>query len=1020
MTPHCQEKAASVDALSPDERERLLQILEAYLAEREKGLLPDPDRLVAEHPELAEPLKAYLASLDFLHQAAQSFRPSGPIPEAAADFSEKRLGDYAIQRQIGRGGMGIVYEAQQISLGRRVALKLLPFAAVLDQRQIARFQNEARAAAQLHHPNIVPVFGVGCERGVHYYAMQYVEGQTIAELIHELRRLPDSHAPDEPESAASRLARDLSSGRFAAGSEASQAGKPTPGEAGTTTEEAGLASETTRRRRAQLSTDGSTHSPGFFRSAANLGVQAAEALEHAHQMGVVHRDVKPSNLILDARGHLWVTDFGLAMTQTDPNLTMTGDLLGTLRYMSPEQVKAQRHVLDHRTDVYSLGVTLYELLVLRPAFGSRRREELIRQIADEEPAAPRQRNKAIPRDLETVVLKAMAKEPSSRYATAQELADDLRRFLEGKPTLARRPTLADRAGKWARRHKTVVGSAVLLTFVTLASLLASTLLIAREHADTKAALAEARESQQRAWENFQRAELYFRQARSVVDRFAAQHAEQLADVPGAELLRHELLSDALGYYRQFIAHARNDPALESDLAVACFHVGTLTEQIGDKRAALAAYEEAKEVLGRLVRKHPGTVQYRRDLALCYNNVGLLSSQLGETAEARQAYDEAIRIQRQLIEEHPDSAEFRSHLAMSHSNLGLLESQTNQVAEAEGSYRAALDVQEDLVRAHPDEPKYLRNLAVSYGNLGFLYSQRDPDAAERYYRDALSTQQQLASSHPQELKYQSDLSLTYNNLGALLSRNGRIDEAKDSYLEAIAIQERLLQKAPLVLSYRRDLAITHNNVGRVYSRSQQPDEAYDAFDQARTILEALVDDYPHELSYRSSLGGILNNQGMVLEQLERPEEAVAVYRAAIEHQRFAQTHAPEVVRFGEFLSKHYRNLGRALRAMDRPHEAARAALDQRELWSGDPQRLYRVAAELALAAGQIGEAGGGSSAEDESATQAYRDQAIATLREAIEAGFTQVDLLQENPELDSIRNHPEFGELTSQLSKRRSG
>jgi tetratricopeptide (TPR) repeat protein len=724
--------------------------------------------------------------------------------------------------------------------------------------------------------------------------------------------------------------------------------------------------------------------------------------------------------MLDARGRLWITDFGLAMTQTDPNLTMTGDRLGTLRYMSPEQVKAQRHVLDHRTDVYSLGTTLYELLVLRPAFGSRQREQLIRQIAEEEPRRPRQRNKAVPRDLETVVLKAMSKEPAGRYATAQELADDLRRFLDGKPTLARRPSLADRAGKWARRHKTLVGSAVLLTFVTLASLLVSTLLIAREHADTKAALEESRTSQRRAEEGFRRAELYFRQARGVVDHFAAHHAERLADVPGAELLRVELLGDALSYYRQFIAHARNDPSLEADLAVACFHVGTLTEQIGDKRAARAAYEEAKDVLARLADKHPDSVPYRRDLALCHNNLGLLASQLGNTAEARQAYGEAIRIQNRLIDEHPDADELRSHLAMSYSNLGLLESQTDQMTEAEKSYRAAVAVQEALVRAHPDEPKYLRNLAVSYGNLGYLYSQRDPDTAERYYRDALSTQQELADSHPQELKYRSDLALTCNNLGALLSRNGRLDEAKDSYLEAIAVQERLLEKAPLVLSFRRDLAIAHNNLGRVYTLSQRPDEAYAAFDEARTILETLVDDYPHELSYRSSLGGILNNQGRALEKLDRLEEAVAVFRAAIEHQRFAQSRAPEVVRFRQFLSTQYENLGRALSDLDRHREAFQAALDRRELWPGDPQRLYRVAAELASAAGEIGQPDGGSSEGDESATQEYQDQAIATLREAVEAGFTQLDLLQQDPKLDSVRNHPEFVELIGRLSKHKSG
>ncbi|HUT92259.1 MAG TPA: serine/threonine-protein kinase [Thermoguttaceae bacterium] len=1014
MTRHCDVNPVCVDSLSPESQQRLMDILETYLAEQEHGLLPDADQLIARHPDLAEPLKAYLSSLDFLHRATLGFRPSGSTPPTPSEFSEKRLGDYAILGEIGRGGMGIVCEARQISLDRRVALKLLPFAAVLDQKQIARFQNEARAAAQLHHPNIVPIFGFGCERGVHYYAMQYVEGQTIAQLIDELRQLQSSGVPDERREAISRLARDLSSGRPAPASEESRTDRPAGTTADTTPERAKPASETTRGPRAYVSTDGSTRSRGFFRSVADLGVQAAEALEHAHQMGVVHRDVKPSNLMLDVRGDLWVTDFGLAMTRSDPNLTMTGDLLGTLRYMSPEQVRGRRHVLDHRTDLYSLGVTLYELLTLQPAFGSSERERLIRQIAEEDPRPPRQLNKAIPKDLETVVLKATAKEPGERYATARELADDLRRFLEGKPTLAKRPTLADRAGKWAKRHRAVVSSAVALTLIALLSLLASTLLIAREHARTKAALGEARTNYERAEDNFHRAELHFRQARAVVDRFAAHHAERLADLPGAEQLRGELLRDALDYYRGFIEHARDDPALQADLALTHFKVGALQEQVGDRNGALDAYQRGRDILQRLGQEQPTARKYRRDLALCWNNIGLVRAQTGGTAAAQHAYGQAIDVQSRLVRADPDSADFRSDLATTYGNLGLLQSQTNQAARAERSYRAALEAQRELAGRYPDEPRYSGNLAISYNNLGFLHSDSDPVEAERCYHDALSTQKRLVAAFPGDVKYQGDLALTYNNLGALQSRNGRLDEAEASYRQAIAIQETLGPKAPLVLQFRRDSAISHNNLGGVYSKSERHGEACESFARARVTLNDLVKDFPHDLSHRSSLGGVLNNQGMALERLGRLEEAVAAYGEAIEHQRFALEHAPEVARFREFLSKHYCNLGRALRAAGRPGEAAEAALARRELWPKGADRLYRVAVELTLAVAQIGSGDVASSAQGASAKQEYVDEAVATLRRAIAAGFTQVDQIRENPELDGIRGHPEFGELVEQL------
>ncbi|MHC4175857.1 MAG: serine/threonine-protein kinase [Planctomycetota bacterium] len=218
---------------------------------------------------------------------------------------------------------------------------------------------------------------------------------------------------------------------------------------------------------AALSTEGKTDNPAYFRSIAELGVQVAEALDYAHEEGIVHRDVKPSNLILDERGKVWVTDFGLARVEADPGMTMTGDILGTLRYMSPEQALAKRVVVDHRTDVYSLGVTLYELLTLRPAFAGDDRQELLRQIAFEEPAAPRRLNRSIPGDLETILLKAMAKNPAERYATAGDLADDLRRFLEDRPIVARRPSLVQRTAKWSRRHRHVVWSAAVSAVVLL-------------------------------------------------------------------------------------------------------------------------------------------------------------------------------------------------------------------------------------------------------------------------------------------------------------------------------------------------------------------------------------------------------------------------------------------------------------------------------------------------------------------------------------------------------------------------
>jgi WD40 repeat protein len=252
---------------------------------------------------------------------------------------------------------------------------------------------------------------------------------------------------------------------------------------------------------AGLSTEGSTRTPAYFRTAAQLGVQAAEALEHAHQLGIIHRDIKPANLLIDhsplTTSHsprLWITDFGLAHCQGQAGLTMTGDLVGTLRYMSPEQALAKRVIVDHRTDVYSLGVTLYELLTLEPAFNGRDRQELLRQIAFEEPRAPRRLNSGIPPELETIVLKAVAKNPDERYATAKELAEDLGRFLRDEPIRARRPTLVQRARKWVRRHPAVLRAGLVVLLLTVALLAASNVLVTRAMKDKDLALDEKEEA----------------------------------------------------------------------------------------------------------------------------------------------------------------------------------------------------------------------------------------------------------------------------------------------------------------------------------------------------------------------------------------------------------------------------------------------------------------------------------------------------------------------------------------------
>jgi serine/threonine protein kinase len=459
---------------SAQREQQLDEVLFAYLKAVESGQKSDRRGWLDRYPELAAGLQSFFDDQDRVDGLAAPLRAAvrGEPPSVGPLAESSQLGDFRIVREVGRGGMGVVYEAEQISLGRRVALKVLPMAGTLDPRQLQRFKNEAQTAAHLQHQNIVPVHFVGCERGVHFYAMQFIEGQTLAAVIQELRQLAKPQAPAEPVGA---LASDMASGRWAPPGPAADA-KPTSDYV------PAPAAETMTQAAATISTERSRKGSAFYRTVANLGVQAAEALEYAHQSGVVHRDVKPANLLVDAGGRVWVTDFGLARLQSDAGLTLIGGLVGTLRYMSPEQALAQRVLIDHRTDVYSLGATLYELLTLQPAFTGSDRQELLRQIAFEEPRSPRRLNRAIPAELETIVLKALEKNPAERYATAQELADDLRRFLEDRPIRARRPTLLQWLSKWSRRHRGVVAAALVWLVAALTVLEGSVGWVLRDHA----------------------------------------------------------------------------------------------------------------------------------------------------------------------------------------------------------------------------------------------------------------------------------------------------------------------------------------------------------------------------------------------------------------------------------------------------------------------------------------------------------------------------------------------------------
>ncbi len=435
---------------SESPEERLGEAVEIFLELVEAGNAPDPERFIANYPDLTDDLRAALEGLATVQQLIHAGSGShlfGSRPLTPGDS----IAGYRIIKELGRGGMGVVYEAMHVDLDRPVALKVLSGHVASGSDGRRRFLNEAKTAAGLHHTHIVPVFDVGQVDGLCYYAMQRIEGTGLDRVIRSLR---DNRAVDS----GSRVG---TPGPTFQSTEEWIGSRPGPIDALPFSEpESGTDQTVSWRPEASLALPKSdeTHSipfqlpagQSYYRWVAAIGQEAANALAYAHGCGVIHRDIKPSNLLVDAKGSLWVADFGLARRLEDPGLTRGENPLGTPRYMSPEQTEGRS--LDGRSDLYSLGATLYELLVLRPPFNGQTSAELARQITALEPTPPRRLVKRLPRDLETIILKAMAKRPNDRYSNAAELADDLGRFLEFEPVRARRIGPVGRLWRLARRY----------------------------------------------------------------------------------------------------------------------------------------------------------------------------------------------------------------------------------------------------------------------------------------------------------------------------------------------------------------------------------------------------------------------------------------------------------------------------------------------------------------------------------------------------------------------------------------
>ena len=860
------------DGSDPFIDSELASIFDRYASALDSGDDAAAEKILSKYPEIGDEFRLPLRGLYLLGRAVRQ-QKLGPHQIDATGPTQ--LGDFEIQHELGRGGMGIVYAARQLSLKRRVALKVLPFTAVLDPRQVARFQNEAQAAASLHHPHIVPVYGVGCERGVHYYSMQLIEGQTLAEYVSQLKQSNFRPSKDAPQT------------------------NPVANPNAETADD--------------LSTIATINSKNYVCRIMEMGARVAEAIHFAHENGIVHRDIKPSNLLLDQAGKIWVADFGLASGRGTSNLTSAGDRLGTLRYMSPEQAAGRNNQVDFRTDIYSLGITLCEILTLQPAFDGSDRIQVLAAIEASDPIGLRLHNSAIPVDVETVINKAIEKSPLDRYTSAQEFADDLLRCLDGKPIQAKRKTVLDRVCNSIAKHRWLVAGVVTALFATAltATIIASLFYNQRQREHVAA----------------ENARFYLQQAHNSVDRYGAILADELIEIPGTNELRAKLLGEAIGYYDDFLEFADRAPDLKFEQALAHSRLAGLYERIGNDAKALNLYEAA-------IGRHAALVESPEsdfEKAVCFNKLGLLHKRRGEFSQSSKAINNSLASFDSLEPEFRKRKDVMSAEAQSRSNLGSLLWAKGNLEESAKQFEAALMILNIDGESNVDDAELRSTFFKINGNYVSVLQEVDIDRAESELRKSITSLEhantvlrERDSDDGKRLSTKNNVTTTYeglvdenaahiadmqNNLAVVLSHQEQFKPAKSFANLAINYWKARIEKTPLEAYTAERLATAHNTLGEIQYRSNAVGLGEKSFKQAESMLARIVEQIPNRPETLSRLGGVLHNLSLVAAGNNQHQEARKAIELAIKYQSKAIEMVPENARYRHLLTSH-RNVASA--------------------------------------------------------------------------------------------------------------